>query len=101
MTLWQIFVLAQFRMVLNLNYDRLDSMVSSDRVLRQLLGIENHAHYDSGFHIDFRYDRISDNVRLLDDDTLKQINDVIVEFGHCQVFKKKKRKHYLSKAIVL
>lgn len=89
MTLWQIFVLAQYRMALNLNYDRLDSMVSSDCVLRQLLGIENHADYDSGFHIDFSYDRISDNVRLLDDSTLKQINDVIVEFGHCQVFKKK------------
>lgn len=89
MTLWQIFVLAQFRMALNLNYDRLDSMVSSDHVLRQLLGIENHADYDSEYHIDFRYDRISDNVRLLDDATLKQINDVIVEFGHCHVFKKK------------
>ena len=45
LTLWQIFVLAQFRLGLNLDYDRLHYMVSSDSTLRQLLGIET----ESGF----------------------------------------------------
>ncbi|QMU65230.1 MAG: hypothetical protein GKR88_13615 [Flavobacteriaceae bacterium] len=37
LTLWQIFVLVQFRLALNLDYDRLHYMVYSDSVLRQLL----------------------------------------------------------------
>lgn len=89
LNLWQIFVLAQFRLALGIDYDRLDEMVSSHSGLRQLLGIENNANFYSDKFIDFSYDRIVDNVRLLDDQTLKQINDVIVEFGHKEVFKKK------------
>jgi len=89
LNLWQIFVMAQFRLALNLDYDRLDDMVSSHSGLRQLLGIENNADFYSDKFIDFGYDRIVDNLRLLDDTTLKQLNDVIVEFGHKAVFKKK------------
>jgi hypothetical protein len=89
LTLWQIFVLAQFRLALDIDYDRLDEMVSSHSGFRQLLGIENNADFSSDRFIDFSYDRIVDNIRLLDDQTLKQINQVIVEFGHGVVFKKK------------
>ena len=86
LTLWQIFVLAQFRLGLNLDYDRLHYMVSSDSTLRQLLGIET----ESGFKkIEIGYQRILDNLHLLDDETLMQINDVVISFGHKEVFKKK------------
>ena len=85
LNLWQIFVLAQFRLALNIDYDRLHYMVNSDSTLRQLLGIET----ETGFErIEIGYQTILDNVHLLDDDTLIKINDVIVEFGHT-VFKKK------------
>jgi hypothetical protein len=85
LNLWQIFVLAQFRLALNLNYDRLHHMTFSDSVLRQLIGIES----ESGFkREEISYQRIIDNVQLLDDKTLRKINDVIVSFGH-DVFKKK------------
>lgn len=85
LNLWQIFVLAQFRLALNLDYDRLHYMTFSDSTLRQLLGIET----ENGFErIEWGYQRVLDNVHLLDDETLKKINDVIVQFGH-QVFKKK------------
>lgn len=85
LNLWQIFVLAQFRLALNLDYDRLHYMSFSDSTLRQLLGIET----DNGFErIEWSYQRILDNVHLLDDETLKKINDVIVKLGH-GVFKKK------------
>jgi hypothetical protein len=85
LNLWQIFVLAQFRLGLNLSYDRLHSMVFSDKILRQLIGIE----YESGFiSEDISYQRIIDNVQLLDDETLRKINEVVVSFGH-DVFKKK------------
>ena len=40
LTIWQIFVLAQFRLALNIDYDRLHFMVNTNSVLRQLLGIE-------------------------------------------------------------
>jgi transposase, IS5 family len=86
MDLWQIFVLAQFRLGLNLSYDRLYHMSLNDRVLRTLLGIEN-----TGFtmaRVEFEYQNILDNVGLLSDEILKEINAVIVSFGH-QVFKKK------------
>jgi len=86
LNLWQIFVLAQFRLALNLDYDRLHYMANSDSTLRQLLGIET----ESGFErLGIGYQRIIDNVHLWDDKTLKKINEVIVEFGHKEVFKKK------------
>ncbi len=85
LTLWQIFVLAQFRLCLNIDYDRLHYMCDSDSTLRQLLGIET----ETGFEkIVIGYQRILDNVHLLDDGTLREINEVVVEFGH-DVFKKK------------
>lgn len=86
LNLWQIFVLAQFRLALNLDYDRLHYMANTDSALRQLLGIET----QSGFkRIGIGYQRILDNLHLLDNKTLMEINDVIVTFGHAQVFKKK------------
>jgi hypothetical protein len=85
LNLWQIFVLAQFRLALNLDYDRLHYMVNSDSTLRQLLGIET----ETGFEkIKIGYQRILDNIQLLDDETLRKINETIVDLGH-EVFKKK------------
>jgi hypothetical protein len=86
LNLWQIFVLAQYRLALKLDYDRLHYMTESDSILRQLLGIETEADVERRA---ISYQRIIDNVQLLDDNTLKKINDVIVEFGHNKVFKKK------------
>ena len=85
LNLWQIFVMAQFRLALNIDYDRLHYMVNSDSTLRQLLGIETEIGFE---RIEIGYQRIIDNVHLLDNETLVKINDVIVELGHT-VFKKK------------
>ena len=86
LNLWQIFVLSQYRLALNLDYDRLHYMAYSDTTLRQLLGIETESGFDRK---EISYQRILDNVHLLDNETLKKINDVIVDFGHKKVFKKK------------
>ncbi len=86
LNLWQIFVLAQYRLAFNLDYDRLHYMTYSDSTLRQLLGIETE---DGIERRDISYQRIIDNVHLLNDSTLKKINDVVVKFGHNEVFKKK------------
>jgi len=85
MNLWQIFVLAQTRLALNISYDRLHHMSNYDKLFRQILGIEA----EIGFTpIEVEYQTIIDNISLLDLATLKQINDLIVEMGH-HVFKKK------------
>lgn len=85
MDLWQIFVLAQTRLALNIDYDRLHFMANSNSVLRQLLGIERENGFD---YEEVKMQRIKDNVALLDEETLKKINLEIVKFGH-DVFKKK------------
>jgi IS5 family transposase len=86
MDLWQIFVMAQFRVGLNLSYDRLQHMCEYDSMLRTLLGIESSRFTEE--KIQFSYQNILDNVGLLDDDLLKDINTLIVKFG-TDVFKKK------------
>ena len=85
MNLWQIFVLAELRLCLNISYDRLHWMANFDMCLRQLMGIESDFGYPKKV---IEYQNILDNVSLLDDETMKNINDVIVDFGH-DTFKKK------------
>lgn len=89
---WQIFVLAEFRMGLNLSYDRLVSMAFTDLALRQLLGIETIADVDFQDKIVFTRKRIINNVHLLTDEDLQEINSIIVEFGHEKIFVVKKKR---------
>jgi len=85
MDLWIIFVLAQLRLCLNLGYEMLHNLANNHRTLRQLMGVEKRFGYEP---IEFEYQHIYDNVSMLSDDMVKELNDVIVEFGH-GVFKKK------------
>ena len=85
MDLWQIFVLAQTRLVLNLGYDNLHDLANNHQSLRQILGIETTWEYEK---IKLEYQNIVDNVKLLDNETLQEINNIIVQMGH-DVFKKK------------
>lgn len=85
MDLWQIFVLAQVRLCMNISYDELYDLSNHHTMIRQIMGIESDFGHDK---VKFSYRSIIDNVDLLDDQMVKEINDVIVEFGH-EVFKKK------------
>ena len=84
MDLWTIFVLAGARLCLNADYDRLHYISNTDNLLRQILGVQD------GFLPGRDFDRqtIIDNVQLLDDETLKKINQIIVDTGHRLVKKK-------------
>ena len=85
MNLWQIFVLSQVRLCQNISYDELHDLANHHTLVRQIMGIE------SGFGAkkqEFGYQSILDNVGLLTDETVKELNAIIVEFGH-EVFKKK------------
>jgi len=85
MHLWTIFVLAGARLCLNTNYDRLHYLSNNDRLLRQMLGVHDSLVRGSEFELQ----TIIANVQMLDDETLRDINRVIVEAGH-QGFKIKR-----------
>src|SRR5680860_53336 len=85
MNLWQVFVLAQVRLCQNISYDDLHYTANCDKLIRQLMGVEN----EFGHEVEkISYQRIVDNVDLLSDETVRELNAVIVDFGH-EVFKKK------------
>lgn len=85
MDLWQIFVLSQVRLCQNISYDDLHHIANYDTLIRQVMGIESDFGHEKQ---NLGYQNIIDNVSLLDDETVKQLNNIIVEFGH-GVFKKK------------
>ena len=85
MDLWQIFVLSQVRLCQNISYDDLHHIANNDHLIRQIMGVERGFSYERH---ELEYQNIVDNVALLDDETVRQLNQVIVEFGH-GVFKKK------------
>ena len=85
MDLWQIFVLSQVRLCQNISYDELHDHANHHQMIRQLMGVESGFGYEK---YKFKYQNIIDNVSLLDDETVRELNQVIVEFGH-GVFKKK------------
>lgn len=86
MDLWKIFVLAQLRLCLNISYEMLHNLANNHRTLRHLMGVEREFGYE---RIEFEYQNIYDNVSALSDDLVKELNSIILEFGHQQVFKKK------------
>ena len=96
MDLWTIFVLAGARLCLNADYDRLHHLSNYDTLLRQMLGV----HDGIVRGRDFDRQTLIDNVSLLDDATLREINQVIVEAGH-KIVKKKRRKPCVSRLTVL
>jgi hypothetical protein len=84
MDLWSIFVLASARLCLNIDYDQLQHIANYDILLRQMLGV----HDGIVRGRDFDRQTIIDNVQLLDDDTLREINKIVVDEGHKLVQKK-------------
>jgi len=85
MDLWQIFVLSQVRLLKGFSYDDLHDLANNHSLIRQIMGVERGFGYERH---EFGYQNIVDNVSLLDDETVQELNQVILEFGH-EVFKKK------------
>jgi IS5 family transposase len=86
MDLWQVFVLAQVRLCLGASYDRLENLANNHLALRWLMGVE----CEYGFNrITFEYQNIYDNVTMLSDELIQELNALVLEFGHSEVFKKK------------
>jgi hypothetical protein len=84
MTLWEILVLATVRLARDADYDHLHYMAMTDNVIRGLLGACKYGETQR----DYSLQSIKDNIGLIDDETLEQINELVVEAGH-QLVKKK------------
>jgi len=63
----------------------LHHIANYDSMVRQILGVEIEFGVEKQ---EFGYQSIIDNIGLLSDETVQQLNTIIVEFGH-EVFKKK------------
>jgi len=84
MDLWEILVLATVRMALNTDYDRLHHLSNYDSLMRELMGVENKL----GKGKTYGLQTLKDNVSLLDETTVNQINELVVETAHQFVLKK-------------
>jgi IS5 family transposase len=74
---WEITVLAAARHGCNLDYDKLQDLAENHRSLRHIMGIG-----DWQEEVDFDWRRIEDNITKLRPETVKSINDLIVQAGH-------------------
>ena len=86
MDLWCIFVLSQVRLCLNVSYDWIYNLANNHLSIRWLMGVETEYSFK---RTEFEYQNIYDNVTLLSDEMVKEINSLVLEFGHGEVFKKK------------
>jgi len=85
MSLWEIFVLAQIRLCMNIGYDELHNLSNYHSLLRGVMGVQK-SDFSEGKQ--YSYQNIYDNIGLLEDELLQEINLIIVKVGH-EVFKKK------------
>lgn len=84
MGLWEIFVLATVRNCLNANYDRLHDQANYHSLIRGIMGVDTPFREGKEYSLS----SIKDNVSLLDEQTLIEINELIVGAGH-RLLKKK------------
>ncbi len=87
MDLWYILVLGILRLATNANYDELEHYANYDSLIRQIMGVESPFESDK---VTFSYNAIRDNISKFDEDMLRQINNIVVEYGHIIVKKKEK-----------
>jgi hypothetical protein len=91
MTLWEILVLATIRLTRDADYDQLHYMATSDILVRGLMGACKFGETGKEYSLQ----SIKDNIGLINEATLEQINDIVVEAGH-QLIKKKDEKLNVS-----
>ena len=90
MTIWEAIVLSVIRLTLNTNYDRLQWVSNYDKCVRQLMGIEADGHGFSGPAKQYSSTALKENIGLLEQDTIDQINSLVLEVGQ-DYLKKRQR----------
>jgi len=89
MYLWHILVLGIVRLALDCDYDRLEYLVHYDKLMRQVMGLENH--FEGEFGAGFHQKTIQENISYIDSETIKKINAIVVMAGR-ELLKKNQQK---------
>jgi transposase, IS5 family len=97
MDMWAILVLATVRLTVNANYDALEHFANFDKLIRQIIGVENKFNDGKTFGLQ----TIKDNISLLDEETINQVNEIVVGAAHQFVLKKKETLAIKSDTYVL
>lgn len=97
MDMWEILVFATVRLALNANYDALHHYSNFDKLIRQIIGVENKFNDGKTYGLQ----TLKDNVSLLDEETVNQVNTMVVEAAHQFVLKKKETLKIKSDTYVL
>jgi transposase, IS5 family len=84
MDLWKIFVLGALRLTCNWDYDKLHEIANNHKKLRQMLG---HGMIDDDYQ--YALQTLKDNISLFTPEVLDKINQLVIEYGHQVVGKKK------------
>ena len=94
MSLWEILVLGVVRLNLDIDYDFLLDHANNHIELRGVLGVRTGGVFNTKGK---KYSRqtIVDNVYLIDEETIKSINEILVKAGH-DLIKKKEKKEVLE-----
>jgi transposase, IS5 family len=87
MDLWHILVLAVVRHACDTNWDTLETWANHHTLVRKVMGVHSTAFIEEE-EMAFQYQRILDNVSLVDEALLQEINLLVVETGHKLVKKK-------------
>jgi transposase, IS5 family len=91
MDLWHVFVLATVRLGLDIDFDKLEDLANHHKLLRLILGVESIWNNKT-----FNYRTINDNVSLLDETTLKAINQHVANYGRLLINDNKQKKMKLK-----
>lgn len=97
MDMWEILVFATVRLALNANYDTLHDLANFHKLIRQVIGVENKFNDGKTYGLQ----TLKDNVSLLDEETVNQVNTVVVEAAQQFVLKKNETLRIKSDTYVL
>jgi len=97
MDMWEILVFAVIRLALNANYDTLLDLANFHRLIREVIGVENKFNEGKTYGLQ----TLKDNVSLLDEQTVNQVNTMVVEAAHRFVLKKNETLKIKSDTYVL
>ena len=78
MNLWEILTFGSIRLGRDIDYDHLQHIANYDLLVREMIGISNFGENLKKFPLQ----TLKDNVSLLDDETINQINEIVVKAGH-------------------
>jgi hypothetical protein len=99
MTLWEILVLAVCRLTLNANYDRMHDMANHHSLIRSIMQVSTNSF--TGEDPSYGLQTIKENLMLLDEETIMEINELVVASAHHLVLKKNEKLQIKSDTFVL